>query len=330
MSLKLSDALVTWEVPEPHCSVVGTTHEVCELGGMPLRDPHWLLVLLPCLQNRPALHIESLDGATFSTCYQYPAVPPYVARMRNVIDAESRDGLHYFPSLGGEDLHTRSSGDGEQVLRRSLQTRGRRRGYRDVGDGRRVLRRVESQFRGVGIPVLLLRGQRRGAFRQLQRLLQLHFGGHCGDVYQGVRWVVKLSFAMELFWWRRKKSGAFIRANASVHKRLSGPRRHPRHGYQSQSMHRVSRPCPSKLTRRDLIASASSEPRRSRNKVSLLHSLSYSAWAPYCLAIIRTFFVVAELARISSRLAHVKAPAPYNATPLSSMTRKHRDTSLYP
>lgn len=54
------------------------------------------------------------------------------------------------------------------------------------------------------------------------------------------------------------------------------------------------------------------------------------AWAPYCLAIIRTFFVVAELARSAPVSSMFEAPAPYNATPLSSMTCEHQDTSLCP
>ena len=50
-----------------------------------------------------------------------------------------------------------------------------------------MLRRIESQLRGEGIPVFLLRCESGRAFRQLQRLQKLYLGGHCGGGMRSVR-----------------------------------------------------------------------------------------------------------------------------------------------
>ena len=99
---------------------------------MPLRHPDGLFVLLPSLEDGPALHIECLDRAAVSSCDQDSAITPYVSRMRNVVDAESRDGLDDFPGLRGEDLYARACGDGEEILSCSEEVRGRRRWYGDM------------------------------------------------------------------------------------------------------------------------------------------------------------------------------------------------------
>jgi hypothetical protein len=109
-----------------------------------------------------SLHVFKIDLLFMSNASITPESPPatmilpYVPRMRNIIHAKPGDVLDQLPRLGRKDLHTRSGRHSEKIR---LHTQRVRLRYRDVRYGRRVLRRVESQFRRERVPVFLLRGE---------------------------------------------------------------------------------------------------------------------------------------------------------------------------